>query len=366
MRNDLPFTTLRVSTSFNTLDQQSIDASSRKNSITDTPTKNGELSSSSLKKGYNEALCSLHDINGNGSCDRFDVRHCGQGNIKECNEVQHITFNIEPENSITSVNYSTPAYSPIEMVTNDDFPAPPNQQMLEVVLENSRHDSVIKKVDQTEELENKCDTHAKINEIIQEKHRSYKQPSNFLATSGNLGSAPSSSTSAYELSNAADNLYGKSSTPTNRTSYLDHEITSLRSLVSRKKYKRNHNDQSFYVLFYLSLSIVIWTCIVYGIQAVDDKNGNSETEKCNGRYWLCYGIVIIVMSLAMLYFEKGSIKTFTIYFIFNLIILLFIHDIPISCMFERDQSQLFNGVRAGLFLIVAIIMITVWIIKTRK
>ena len=366
MRNDLPFTTPRVSTSFNTLDQQGTDPSSRDNSITDTPTKNGELSSSSLEKDYNEAVSSLRDINGDGSCDHSDTRRSAQGNINECNEVQHIAFNIEPENSITSVNYSTPTYSPTEMVTNDDFPAQPNQQMLEVVIENSRHDSVIKKVDQTEELENKCDTHAKINEIIQEKHRSYKQPSNFLATSGNLGSAPSGSTSAYELSNAVDNLHGKSSTPTNRTSHLDHEITSLRSLVSRKKYKRNHNDQSLYVLFYYLLSIVIWTCIVYCIQAVDDKNGNNETEQCNGRYWLCYGIVIIVMSLAMLYFEKGSIKTFTIYFIFNSIILLFIHDIPISCMFERDQSQLFNGVRAGLFLIVAIIMITVWIIKTRK
>ena len=366
MRNDLPFTTPRVSTSFNTLDQQGIDPSSRDNSITDTPTKNGELSSSSLEKDYNEAVSSLHDINGDGSCDHSDTRHSAQGNINECNEVQHIAFNVEPENSITSVNYSTPTYSPTEMVTNDDFPAQPNQQMLEVVIENSRHDSVIKKVDQTEELENKCDTHAKINEIIQEKHRSYKQPSNFLATSGNLGSAPSGSTSAYELSNAVDNLHGKSSTPTNRTSHLDHEITSLRSLVSRKKYKRNHNDQSLYVLFYYLLSIVIWTCIVYGIQAVDDKNGDNETEKCNGRYWLCYGIVIIVMSLAMLYFEKGSIKTFTIYFIFNSIILLFIHDIPILCMFERDQSQLFNSVRAGLYLIVAIIMIAVWIIKTRK
>ena len=332
MRNDLPFTTLRVSTS---------------------------------SKDYNETLCSLHDINGNGSCDRFDARHSGQGNINECNEVQHIAFNIEPENSITSVNYSTPAYSPIEMVTNDDFPAPSNQQMLEVVIENSRYDPVIKKVDQTEVLENKYDTHGKINEIIQENYRSYQQPSTFLATSGNLGSAPSGSTSAYELSNAVDNLHGKSSTPTNRTSHLDHEITSLRSLVSRKKYKRNHNDQSLYVLFYYLLSIVIWTCIVYCIQAVDDKNGNNETEKCHGRYWLCYGIVIIVMSLAMLYFEKGSITTFTIYLSFNSIILLFIH-IPILCMFERDQCQLFNSVIAGLYLIVAIIMIAVWIIKTRK
>ena len=366
MRNDLPFTTPRVSTSFNTLDQQGIDSSSRDNSITDTPTKNGELSSSSLEKDYNEAVSSLRDINGDGSCDHSDTRRSAQGNINECNEVQHIAFNVEPEDSITSVNYSTPTYSPIEMLTNDDFPAPPNQQMLEVVIENSRYDSAIKKVDQTEELENKCDTHGKINEILQEKHRNYKQPSTFLATSGNLGSAPSSSTSAYELSKAVDNLYGKSSTPTNCTSYLDHEITSLRSLVSRKKHKKNHNDQSFYVLFYFLLSIVIWTCIVYGIQAVDDKNGNKETEQCNGRYWLCYGIVIIVMSLAMLYFEKGSIKTFTIYFIFNSIILLFIHDIPILCMFERDQCQLFNSVRAGLYLIVAIIMIAVWIIKTRK
>ena len=365
MRNDLLFTTPRVSTSFNAFEQQSIEATNRTNSITETPTKNEELSSSYLEKDYNEAPASLQDINGHGPCDHPETGDSAKSNINKCHEVKHIASNNEPENSITRANYSTPTNSLTEMVKNDDFPPPPNQQMLETIIENSRYHSVIEKEDQTEKNIIKCDTDAKINEILQEK-QSYKQPSNFLVTSANLGSAPSSSTTAYELSNAVDNLYGKSSTPTNRTSYLEHEITSLRSLVSRKKYKRNHNDQSFYVLFYSLLSIALWTSIVYCIQAVDDKNGTTKTEECKGRYWLCYGIVIIVVSLAMLYFEKGSMKTFTIYFTFNSIILLFIHDIPISCMFERDQYQLFNSVRAGLFLIVATIMIVVWIIKTKK
>lgn len=366
LRNDLLFTTPHVSTSFNTFDQQSIEASSRKNSVTETPTINGEFSCSHLEKDYNEAIASLPDINGNGSCGRSDTGGSVQSNINKCYEMKHITSNNEAEKPIASANYSTPTNSPIEMVTNDEFPTPPNQQMLEVVTENPRYHSVIEKEDQTEEIKNKCDTHDKINEILQENQRSYTQPSNFLVTSANLGSAPPSSTTAYELSNAVDNLYGKSSTPINRTSYLNHEITSLRSLVSRKKYKRNHNDQSFYVLFYSLLSIALWTCTVNCIQTVDDKNGTNETVECKGRYWLCYGIVIIVTSLVMLYFEKGSLKIFTIYFTFNSIILLFIHDIPILCMFERDQYQLFNSVRAGLFLIVAIIMIVIWIIKTRK
>lgn len=143
-----------------------------------------------------------------------------------------------------------------------------------------------------------------------------------------------------------------------------HDLVSLHSIVSRKSVRKK---QTLWTnkLFYTLAAIFLWTFIVLCIEDMDDTVGqNICLKKQEIRYWSSYVCLVIIATTVTVYFEKGTVFDSIILSLFNTVVLIVIHHIPLQCIKQdKISDKQMARIRGGLLLLTVVAMFTTWLFK---
>lgn len=168
-----------------------------------------------------------------------------------------------------------------------------------------------------------------------------------------------SKNSAYDISNAVN----KHSTLPDRTSYIENDVMSVRSMLHINSQSKQTAPLTKWTYTFFALSM--WTFIVLCIEAIENKYTNTACTESK-KWWLgtCYVSLVAIATIATVYFEHCKILE-TIFILFlNALLLLLLHDVPLKCTLKDDDVvRTVTSIRAVVFLCLAVAILILWIVN---
>ncbi|XP_066912140.1 uncharacterized protein [Clytia hemisphaerica] len=144
------------------------------------------------------------------------------------------------------------------------------------------------------------------------------------------------------------------------------DLVSLHSMISRKSLSgKEHGDEWMVKMSYSLTGALLWIFITLCIEEIDSTTSQKVCHSNQEvRYWASFVCLVVVVTAATIYFQKGNVTQSVVMFLLNSIVLISINHAPLSCirvsgLDDRDMGRLRGGFL--LFLLLAI-MIT-WLLK---
>ena len=144
------------------------------------------------------------------------------------------------------------------------------------------------------------------------------------------------------------------------------DLVSLHSMISRKSLAgKDVGDEWMIKLAYSFTGVLLWIFITLCIEEIDGTTGEKVCHSNQEvRYWASFVCLVVVMTAATIYFQKGNATESIVMFLLNSITLVSINHAPLSCirtgrLDDRDMGRL----RGGFLLFLLLAIIITWLLK---